>query len=179
MVDPVVDDHRFTATLSGSIQPLLGLLARHRVSSMLVEEPDLEEAFLDLYEGSGMNARMLELVAGPLRAIRRATFWWTSGSSRWSPARYRSGRPSRARRASPRPSTSCPPVSSRHSASQDFGTPAGFLRGNLYDFFVPLLLAVAAVVLRERPDRRRGGRRPLELYLAQPLDRRAVTARGG
>jgi hypothetical protein len=51
MVDPVVDDHRFTATLSGSIQPLLGLLARHLVTSMLVEEPDLEEAFLDLYDG--------------------------------------------------------------------------------------------------------------------------------
>jgi len=51
VVDPVVDDHRFTATLSGSIQPLLGLLARHQVSAMLVEEPDLEEAFLDLYGG--------------------------------------------------------------------------------------------------------------------------------
>ena len=51
VVDPVVDDHRFTATLSGSIQPLLGLLARHQVSAMLVEEPDLEEAFLDLYSG--------------------------------------------------------------------------------------------------------------------------------
>jgi ABC-2 type transport system ATP-binding protein len=51
MVDPVVDDHRFTATLSGSIQPLLALLASHRVGSMLVEEPDLEEAFLDLYDG--------------------------------------------------------------------------------------------------------------------------------
>jgi len=51
MVDPVVDEHRFTATLSGSIQPLLGLLARHLVTSMLVEEPDLEEAFLDLYDG--------------------------------------------------------------------------------------------------------------------------------
>jgi ABC-2 type transport system ATP-binding protein len=52
MVDPVVDDHRFTATLSGSIQPLLGLLARQRVASMLVEEPDLEEAFLNLYGGA-------------------------------------------------------------------------------------------------------------------------------
>ncbi len=51
VVDPVVDDHRFTATLSGSIQPLLELLAHHRVGSMLVEEPDLEEAFLDLYDG--------------------------------------------------------------------------------------------------------------------------------
>jgi ABC-2 type transport system ATP-binding protein len=50
IVDPIVDDHRFTATLSGSIQPLLGLLASQRVTSMLVEEPDLEEAFLDLYD---------------------------------------------------------------------------------------------------------------------------------
>ena len=52
LVDPVVDEHRFTATLSGSIQPLLCLLAGHPVTSMLVEEPDLEEAFLDLYGGA-------------------------------------------------------------------------------------------------------------------------------
>ena len=52
LVNSIVDDHRFTATLSGSIQPLLGLLARQRVSSMLVEEPDLEEAFLDFYGGA-------------------------------------------------------------------------------------------------------------------------------
>ena len=44
---------RFTATLSGPIGPLLSLLARHEVASMLVEEPDLEEAFLDLYGGAG------------------------------------------------------------------------------------------------------------------------------
>ena len=49
LVDSVVDDHRLTAVLSGSIQPLLEVLARHPVVSMLVEEPDLEEAFLDLY----------------------------------------------------------------------------------------------------------------------------------
>jgi ABC-2 type transport system ATP-binding protein len=54
IADPILDDHRFTATLSGPIQPLLGLLAQHQVSSMLVEEPDLEEAFLDLYsDGAG------------------------------------------------------------------------------------------------------------------------------
>lgn len=40
---------RFVATLSGPIQPLLTVLARHPVTSMLVEEPDLEETFLDLY----------------------------------------------------------------------------------------------------------------------------------
>jgi len=49
VVDQIIDDHRFTATLSGSIEPLLGVLARQHIVSMLVEEPDLEEAFLDLY----------------------------------------------------------------------------------------------------------------------------------
>jgi ABC-2 type transport system ATP-binding protein len=49
LADATVDDHRLTAVLAGPIQPLLEVLARHRVTSMLVEEPDLEEAFLDLY----------------------------------------------------------------------------------------------------------------------------------
>lgn len=49
LADPTVDDHRLTAVLAGPIQPLLEVLARHQVVSMLVEEPDLEEAFLDLY----------------------------------------------------------------------------------------------------------------------------------
>ena len=49
LADPTVDDHRLTAVLAGPIQPLLAVLARHPVVSMLVEEPDLEEAFLDLY----------------------------------------------------------------------------------------------------------------------------------
>ncbi len=49
LAEASVDDHRLTAVLAGPIQPLLEVLARHRVTSMLVEEPDLEEAFLDLY----------------------------------------------------------------------------------------------------------------------------------
>ncbi|HEY5434199.1 MAG TPA: ABC transporter ATP-binding protein, partial [Candidatus Limnocylindrales bacterium] len=49
LADATIDDRRLTAVLSGSIEPLLAVLARHRVTSMLVEEPDLEEAFLDLY----------------------------------------------------------------------------------------------------------------------------------
>jgi len=53
LADASVDDHRLSAVLSGPIQPLLEVLARHEVVSMLVEEPDLEDAFLDLYaEGS-------------------------------------------------------------------------------------------------------------------------------
>ena len=48
----LVEGRRFAALLSGPIQPLLEVLARHPVVSMLVEEPDLEEAFLDLYEAA-------------------------------------------------------------------------------------------------------------------------------
>jgi beta-exotoxin I transport system ATP-binding protein len=50
LADASVDDHRLTATLVGPIRPLLAFLADKPVKSMLVEEPDLEEAFLDLYE---------------------------------------------------------------------------------------------------------------------------------
>ncbi|MEO8207447.1 MAG: ABC transporter ATP-binding protein [Chloroflexota bacterium] len=49
IIETTVDDHRLIGILSGPIQPLLEVLARHPVVSMLVEEPDLEEAFLDLY----------------------------------------------------------------------------------------------------------------------------------
>jgi hypothetical protein len=41
-----------SATLSGSVEPLLAVLARHPVVSVVLEEPDLEDAFLDLYAES-------------------------------------------------------------------------------------------------------------------------------
>jgi ABC-2 type transport system ATP-binding protein len=47
-----LDGARFTGTLSGPVQPLLQLLARHDVASLLVEEPDLDEAFLSIYGGA-------------------------------------------------------------------------------------------------------------------------------
>ena len=48
----LVDGPRLVAFFSGSIQPLLDVIARHPVVSLLIEEPDLEEAFLDLYDGA-------------------------------------------------------------------------------------------------------------------------------
>ena len=50
--DVVIEGRRFSAVMTGPIQPLLELLAAHPVVNMLVEEPDLEEAFLDLYEAA-------------------------------------------------------------------------------------------------------------------------------
>ena len=44
-----IEGRHFTATLSGPVQPLLDALAGHSVATMLVEDPDLEDAFLDLY----------------------------------------------------------------------------------------------------------------------------------
>ncbi|HJP88045.1 MAG TPA: ABC transporter ATP-binding protein [Candidatus Limnocylindrales bacterium] len=52
LVDRSINGSHVAATLAGPIAPLLAVLARHPVLSMLVEEPDLEEAFLGLYEGA-------------------------------------------------------------------------------------------------------------------------------
>jgi ABC-2 type transport system ATP-binding protein len=49
--DLVVEGRRLAATLSGPIDPVLAALARHPVASLVVEEPDLEDAFLGLYAG--------------------------------------------------------------------------------------------------------------------------------
>jgi ABC-2 type transport system ATP-binding protein len=48
----MTDGRRFTAIVSGPVQPLLEVLGRHPVESLVVEEPDLEETFLDLYAGT-------------------------------------------------------------------------------------------------------------------------------
>jgi len=50
LADVAVEDHRFTASLVGPIRPVLSYLAGQPVSGMQLEEPDLEDAFLDLYE---------------------------------------------------------------------------------------------------------------------------------
>jgi ABC-2 type transport system permease protein len=121
-----------------------------------------------------MNAPMLELVAAPLRSLRRATFWWALSLAAlvamtmavW-PAFKGSSGISQAM-------DQLPSSVVQAFGLQDFGTPAGFMRANLYDFFVPLLLAVAAVMLVNGQTANEEAAGRLELYLAQPVDRRAV-----
>ena len=48
--EPEVDGRRFRAVLTGSARPLIDALAGQPISSILIQEPDLEEAFLGLYE---------------------------------------------------------------------------------------------------------------------------------
>jgi ABC-2 type transport system ATP-binding protein len=45
-----VDGRRFVGLLSGSVRPLLDVLAGRPVVTLLIEDPDLEDAFLGLYE---------------------------------------------------------------------------------------------------------------------------------
>ena len=52
LVERRLQGRHLTATLAGPIQPLLVVLASHPVASMLIEEPDLEEAFFELYGGT-------------------------------------------------------------------------------------------------------------------------------
>ncbi len=49
LVDMTIEGRRLAGTLSGPIDPVVAVLARHRLASLVVEEPDLEDAFLDLY----------------------------------------------------------------------------------------------------------------------------------
>ncbi len=121
-----------------------------------------------------MNARMFELVLGPFRAMRRATAWWSiglgalvAGTVAFWPAFEGSTGISQA-------IDQLPSGLVQAFGLQDFGTPAGFLRGNLYDFFVPLLVVIAAVVLANGQTAAEEAAGRLELYLAQPVDRRAV-----
>ena len=48
----VIDGRRFTAVLAGSARPLIDALAGQPISSIQIQEPDLEEAFLGLYTES-------------------------------------------------------------------------------------------------------------------------------
>ena len=120
-----------------------------------------------------MNALILELVGGPLRAMRRATFWWSLGLaalvagtiSVWPAFRGSSGISQAI--------DQLPSGVVQAFGLADFGTPAGFLRANLYDFFVPLLIVIAAVVLANGQTASEEAAGRMELYLAQPIDRRA------
>lgn len=57
---------------------------------------------------------------------------------------------------------------------EGFGTPAGYLRGNLYDILVPLLLGWAAIAFANTLTAAEEDAGRLELVLAQPVSRGAT-----
>jgi ABC-2 type transport system permease protein len=121
-----------------------------------------------------MNGPALELVAGPLRALRRSILWWSVGLASlvaatvafWPAFEGSSGMSTLL--------DQLPSGMIDAFGLADFGTPAGYLRANLYDFFMPLLLAIAAVAMANGQTAGEEANGRLELYLAQPVDRRSV-----
>lgn len=121
-----------------------------------------------------MNSYQLELVAGPLRSMRRAIAWWSVGLAAlvaatdvfWPIFKGSSGITDALNHL--------PPGVLTAFGLQDFGSPAGYLRANLYEIVVPILLVAVAVTLvgGQTASEEAAGR--LELYLAQPVRRWAV-----
>jgi len=114
------------------------------------------------------------VVGAPFGAVRRSTFWWSIGLAAlvavtiafWPVFRGSSGVSEAI--------DQLPGAVVQAFGLENFGTPAGFLRGNLYEFLVPLLMAIAAVALvnGQTASDEINGR--LELFLAQPVDRRLL-----
>jgi len=59
---------------------------------------------------------------------------------------------------------------------QDFASPAGYLRGGLYELIVPLMFAAAGVMFANSATAAEEDAGRLELFLAQPVTRRALLA---
>ena len=121
-----------------------------------------------------MMGRAWELVAVPLRAARRASLVWGLSLAALvvlTVAFYPSFRDEPALNDL---IAGMPEPLIQAFGLADFGTPAGFLRGNLYAVLVPLLLAVAGVLLMNGQTASDEDSGRMEPYLAQPVTRAAV-----
>lgn len=123
-----------------------------------------------------MNGGAVELVLGPLRQMRRSIVGWGIGLGSlvamtvafWPAFRGSSGISEAIEQL--------PSGIVDAFGLAEFGTPAGFLRGNLYEFIVPLLLAVAAVAAANGLTSAEEDSGRLETYLSQPVSRQAQLA---
>ncbi|MEO8438131.1 MAG: ABC transporter permease subunit [Chloroflexota bacterium] len=116
----------------------------------------------------------LELVIGPMRFMRRAIVWWSVGLGAIIAATLAFWPAFRGSSGISQALDQLPPGVVTALGLQSFGTPAGYLRGNLYELFLPLLLAAAAIALVNGQTAGEEASGRLELYLAQPVDRRAL-----
>jgi ABC-2 type transport system permease protein len=118
-------------------------------------------------------ARTLELVAIPLRALRRAGLVWALSLAALIVLTVAFWPAFREEAALSDIIDSMPQPMIDAFGLADFGTPAGFLRGNLYAVIVPLLIAVAGVLLANGQTAGEEDSGRMELYLVQPVSRSA------
>ncbi len=115
----------------------------------------------------------IELVRAPLRASRRAAAWWAIGVSGLVAATVAFWPAFRGSSGISAGIDQLPAGAIRALGLAEFGTPAGFLRGNLYELIVPLLLGLAAITLVNGQTAAEEAAGRLELYLAQPVGHRS------
>ncbi len=120
-----------------------------------------------------MNA---ELILAPMRSVRRAAILWAVSLAALVAMTVAMWPAFRDTAAFQQILDQIPQSMIEAFGMQGFNTPAGFLRGNLYDFFAPLLIAGAAIGFANSltSSEEDGGR--MELVLTQPVARERVFA---
>jgi len=121
-----------------------------------------------------LAARSVELVVGPFRSSWRAGLGWTiafvllvvSTVAFW-PAFKGSTALNEAFKTLPQGMIQA-------FGLQDFASPAGYLRGGLYELIVPLMFAAAGVMFANSATAAEEDAGRLELFLAQPVTRQSV-----
>jgi ABC-2 type transport system permease protein len=121
-----------------------------------------------------MNGQMRELVAVPLRALRRSGSVWALSMAALIALTVAFWPAFQNEAELGKIVDSLPPEVVAAFGLADFGSPAGFLRGNLYAVIVPLLMAVAGVLLTNGQTGGEEDAGRLEPYLALPVSRQSV-----
>jgi ABC-2 type transport system permease protein len=121
-----------------------------------------------------MNGRDLELVLGPIRQLRRSSIGWGIGLASLVAMTVAFWPAFQDSSAIDEVLDQLPGGIVEAFGLAEFGTPAGFLRGNLYEFIVPLLLAIAAVAAANSLTAAEEDSGRMETYLAQPITRRSL-----
>jgi len=121
-----------------------------------------------------MNSRGFELVFGPTRAIVRSGLIWTASIAGIVFITISVWPAFKGNTSIDEAMSNLPSGVVQAFGLACFGTPAGFLRANLYDFFIPVLMAGAAVGFANglTSSEEDGGR--LEIVLTQPVTRQAI-----
>ena len=121
-----------------------------------------------------MSGASRELIALPLRALRRAIAGWSIGLAATIAITMAFWPAFRGSRIIEQGLQMVPAPLVKAFGLEDFLSPEGYLRGNLYAVFVPLLLVLAGLAATSSQSAGEESAGRLELYLAQPVDRRRI-----
>ena len=121
-----------------------------------------------------MSGQYLELVLAPARSLRRGTIIWSVSMAGLVAMTIAFWPAFKESSALVEMIDQLPKSMIDAFGLADIDTPAGYLRGNLYDFFVPLLLAGAAIGFASGVTASEEDSGRMEVVLTQPVARRAV-----